>query len=256
MPQRESTKAHWQSFWSGRVAIDDVYSNDGRIVTELGKVTSLAGKRVLEVGAGSGRDALDCLAAGGQVITLDYTLESLRIVRQLAERRGQRIDLVCADANHLPFRDQSLEVVFHQGLMEHFRDPAALLREQHRVLRRGGHLLVDVPQRYHFYTIGKHLLIVLGRWFAGWETEYSIGELERLVGAQGFTLRHAYGDWMVPGLGYRVLRRGLLRLGVRLPMYPRWRPFSDWLAAGRRRWRQRRLAFYTFLVIGVIGERQ
>ncbi|MGD8395917.1 MAG: class I SAM-dependent methyltransferase [Candidatus Eiseniibacteriota bacterium] len=255
MPRRESTKAHWQAFWTQDVDVDDVYSNDGRIVTEIERVTPLDGLRVLEVGAGSGRDALDCDAAGAWVVTVDYTRESLRIVREHARRRGRRVHLVCADATRLPFRDGSLDVVFHQGLMEHFRDPRPLLAENRRVLRTGGHLLVDVPQRWHPYTAGKHILIWFGRWFAGWETEYSIGELERLVRQAGFAVRHAYGNWMVPGLWYRVLRRVLLGTGLRLPMYPRYGALGDRLAAWRARWRRRRWAFYTFLVIGVIGEK-
>jgi SAM-dependent methyltransferase len=140
--------------------------------------------------------------------------------------------------------------------MEHFRDPAPLLAENHRVLRAGGLLLVDVPQRYHPYTLIKHVLILLDRWFAGWETEYTIGQLRRLIRARGFELRHAYGDWMVPGLGYRILRQGLARLGMRLPMYPRCGALSDWSAAWRRRLRRHGVSFYTFLVIGVIGEKR
>jgi len=63
---------------------------------------------------------------------------------------------VCADACRMPFREGAFDLVFHQGLMEHFRDPAPLLRENARVLKRGGHLLVDVPQRFHVYTLAKN----------------------------------------------------------------------------------------------------
>ena len=33
----------------------------------------------------------------------------------------------------MPFRDGAFEVVFHQGLLEHFRDPRPLLRENARI---------------------------------------------------------------------------------------------------------------------------
>jgi len=157
----------------------------------------------------------------------------------------------------MPFRDGTFDVVFHQGLMEHFRDPSPLLSENHRVLRQGGHALVDVPQRYHPYTVMKHILIALGKWFAGWETEYSIGELERLVRRHGFQIRHAYGDWMVPGLGYRSVRTVCRKFGLLLPMYPKGIPGLAQGAAAFRRWlRPRRLALYTFLVIGVVAEKR
>jgi SAM-dependent methyltransferase len=239
MPKRESTRAHWSAFWAGNPDIDQVYSNEGRIIGELRQVRGLERARVL------------------RPVTLDYTLEALRIVRQLSQRSGVPIDLVCADCMRMPFRDEAFDVVFHQGLMEHFRDPSPLLEENRRVLNGGGHLLVDVPQRYHPYTVMKHVLILVGRWFAGWETEYSIGELERLVERHGFRVRHRYGDWMVPGLVYRSLRYALRRAGLVLPMHPPGVPGFSAAARAFRRWfRPRRLAFYTFLVIGAIGEKR
>jgi SAM-dependent methyltransferase len=257
MPQRESTRAHWSAFWADHGDIDQVYSNEGRIPAELAKVRPIAGARVLEVGAGSGRDSLLLARAGAHPVTLDYTREALHIIQRLARREGVAIDVVCADCTRMPFRSGSFDVVFHQGLMEHFRDPSPLLAENHRVLRAGGHVLVDVPQRYHVYTLFKHVLIALGRWFAGWETEYSIRELERLIERHAFSVRHAYGDWMVPGLAYRSVRTVCRRFGVLLPLYPPGVPgFAQAGAAFRRWFRPRRLAFYTFLVIGVVGEKR
>ncbi len=257
MPKRESTKAHWSAFWAENPDIDQVYSNEGRITAELERVRSLAGARVLEVGAGSGRDSLELAARDARPVTLDYTFEALRIVQRLSRRTGAAIDLVCADCTRMPFRDESFDVVFHQGLMEHFRDPSPLLAENRRVLRRRGHLLVDVPQRYHLYTLMKHVLIALDRWFAGWETEYSIAELERLVESHGFRVLHRYGNWMVPGLAYRSLRYALRKVGFLLPLYPPGLPAVAPVMARMRRWfRPRRLAFYTFLVIGAVGEKQ
>jgi len=62
---------------------------------------------------------------------------------------------------------------------------------------------------------------------------------------------------MVPGLGYRALRQGLRRVGIVLPKHPQGLPGLGRAAAAFRRWlRPRRLAFYTFLVIGAIGEKR
>ena len=40
-------------------------------------------------------------------------------------------------------------------------DADVLLRETARILRPGGCLVVDVPQTFHYYTLGKKLLIAL-----------------------------------------------------------------------------------------------
>ena len=164
---RTSTEAHWSRFWRERSEIEDVYPTDGRVVEQILAEGPVSGRLVLEVGAGSGRDSISLAEAGATAVLLDYSAPSLEVARGVAARAGRRVHLVRADALAMPFRDGSFHVVFHQGLLEHFRDPRPLLRENVRVLGERGILLVDVPQRFHLYTVLKHLLIAVGRWFAG-----------------------------------------------------------------------------------------
>jgi SAM-dependent methyltransferase len=254
---RASTEAHWNRFWTERADIDAVYPTDGRVVAMIEEQGPVAGKRVMEVGAGSGRDSVRLAAAGATVVILDYSTPSLETARRVAAREGVRAHFVRADGLRLPFRDGTFDVVFHQGLLEHFRDPRPLLRENVRVLADDAILLVDVPQRFHLYTVGKHLLILLGRWFAGWETEFTIGELERLMRGAGVTIVRRYGAWMIPGLFYRALRLALLKARIaRLPLYPRpWPVVTPILDALRRAWERTPMAFYTYFVIGAVGKK-
>ncbi len=256
---RESRKEHWKDFWTeaDSLSLDEVYGNDGRILREIFAAMDPRGLRVLEVGAGTGRDSLALSGAGCEVVTLDYVPESLRLIQHAAQASGAAIEVVGGDALQMPFASESFDLVFHQGLLEHFRDPRPLLRENLRVLKPGGWLLVDVPQRYHYYTLGKHLLMLMDRWFAGWETEFTIGELEELLREVGFWPRRSYGDWMVPGLWYRALRKVLLKgIGVRLPMYPRgvW-PFAPLAQAWRSWFSRRRASLYTTIVVGCLAQK-
>ena len=87
--------------------------------------------------------------------------------------------------------------------------------------------------------------------------EIAIEELERLMRDAGTTVERSYGDWMVPGLWYRALRKVVLRrTGRRLTKYPE--PLWPFGALGRawRRWFGRtRLSLYTTPTIGVIGRK-
>jgi ubiquinone/menaquinone biosynthesis C-methylase UbiE len=250
-------RRRWQRYWSEREEIDDVYSNEERITRQLLPLIEGGGARVLEVGAGSGRDSVTLAKAGSTVVVLDYVPSSLVTAGRVAKAAGCEVLLVCGDATNMPIKDGCLDVVFHQGLMEHFRDPNPLLEENRRVLRDGGHVLVDVPQKYHIYTAVKHVLIVLNKWFAGWETEYTVGGLEKLVRKNGFNVVRSYGDWMVPGFFYRSLRYVLARSRVAvLPKYPKGLgPFRRANDAIRSWVRKRRFSFYTYHVIGTLGRK-
>ncbi len=256
---RETTPEHWQRFWTDGRPLHEVYSNQGRLVDQALAEGSLSGRRILEVGAGTGRDTMELVRRGATGYVLDYTFGSLHLMQEHARHLGVPLHLVCADARALPFREGSFGLVFHQGLLEHFRDPASILIENARVLEaETGTLIVDVPQRWHPYTAAKKVLIAMNRWFAGWETEFSPRELERLIRAQGLEVRRTYGDWMVPGLLYRAVRVTLARAGIKiLPMYPKGPAFWENFWNGHREWlRGQRWALYTTHVIGVVARKR
>ena len=252
---RVSTLEHWESYWKGVGDVETTYSTGDRLVREILADGAVAGARVLEVGAGSGRDTLGLVRAGAIGVVLDYSPTSLALVGEQARRQGLAVHLVQADALAMPFREGTFDVVFHQGLLEHFRDPQPLLGENARVTRRGGCVVVDVPQTFHLYTVMKKIMIAFGVWFAGWETQFTPAQLEGCLRRSGLEVRRSYGDWMVPGLWYRAVREVLRRgLGILLPREPRG---PKWWADGwdnlRARLRRHRWALYTCHVIGTVA---
>jgi len=257
MIAKTSTRAHWEKFWQDREQIEAVYSNEERIYLNLIKVTEIKGKKILEIGAGSGRDSLQLAHENAMVYVLDYSPQALQIIKKLKGRNDNQVHLFQADAFQIPMPDEPLDIVFHQGLMEHFKNPLPLLNEHFRVLKPGGLLLVDVPQRYHIYTLIKHFLIFFNKWFAGWETEFSIKQLKKLVIQSGFTIRHEYGSWMRPSLFYRILREILKKIKIKLPLYPSGFKYTRKLRDRLKdRFITKQWAFYTFLDIGVIGQKK
>lgn len=255
--ERTSTKSHWENFWSTKKDIHEVYSNNDRVLRNIKSVTTLEGKKILEVGAGTGRDSFGMVRLGASVVTLDYSTNSLRIIRDLAAEEKINVYPVGGNAFSLPFYDETFDIVFHQGLLEHFREKEAelLIRENVRVLKRGGLLLVDVPQRYHFYTILKHLLIALNKWFAGWEREFSIGELERFIRSFGLQPVYRYGEWMYPSLFYRIVREILFKAGIKLPLYPRLSPLTSSIRSNIRKRFSGKISLYTGISIGILARK-
>jgi SAM-dependent methyltransferase len=250
-------RSTWEAAWRDRAEVEQTYSNDDRILHNLKGLLDLDGAIVLEVGGGSGRDGLGLVGAGATVCELDYAEASLRIMRRIGEGK-QRFRVVGGDATSLPFPDGAFDVVFHQGLLEHFRpdDARALLQENIRVLAPGGLLLVDVPQRWHPYTLLKHALMAVNKWFAGWERSFSMGELKRVLRDEGLEVVHTYGAWMYPSLPYRVVREALKWVGLYLPLHPPRVPVLCSLRdAARRTLGRSKLPLVTGISIGVVARK-
>lgn len=58
-----------------------------------------------------------------------------------------------ADLTRLPFPDGHFDLIFSRCVLEHLEDPVVALKELRRVLRRGGHLIFRVPNRFHYYAV-------------------------------------------------------------------------------------------------------
>jgi ubiquinone/menaquinone biosynthesis C-methylase UbiE len=71
------------------------------------------------------------------------TLEMLAKARRAADELGpENVELVEADAEHLPFPDASFDVVISNGVIDLVPDKEAVFAEIFRVLRPGGRIQI------------------------------------------------------------------------------------------------------------------
>jgi glycosyltransferase involved in cell wall biosynthesis/precorrin-6B methylase 2 len=185
---RADFRAHWQ-----RLDADTCFSNKMRLaeleqlpfVALLEKLLedSPAPPRVLEIGAGSAAASrLLASRVNARVVALDLLPEAVRVARRLLPPESDgRPSLLAADVFRAPFADASFDLVFSQGLVEHFSDPLGVLAAHARLVKPGGWLVINVPQALNPYTLFKHWKMRRGAWPPGWETEYSPRGLARLA---------------------------------------------------------------------------
>jgi ubiquinone/menaquinone biosynthesis C-methylase UbiE len=98
-----------------------------------------------------GTDLLQFARGGAEVTGVDLTPRSIQISRQHFALCGERGDFAISDAEHLPFADQSFDVIYSNGVLHHTPDTAGAVREVHRVLRPGGQARVML---YHRGSLG------------------------------------------------------------------------------------------------------
>jgi SAM-dependent methyltransferase len=166
----------------------------------------LNGKRALEVGAGTGAASSSVAARGAEVVALDSSAESVTLIQRTWGHQFPNLTPLRAEALALPFADSSFDLVFHDGVLEHFPDPDPFLRENWRVIKPGGILVAGVPQKFNPYTVYKQALIFLNRWPYGWETQYSVGELAGLLRRNRFQVGQIFTDGVIGTFGPRSVR--------------------------------------------------
>ena len=107
---------------------------------------ALPGRRLLDVGCGTGFVLAALEAAGMEVTGIDMHASSLGLAR--ARVRGP---LVLSTATDLPFF-ADFDVVTLFDVIEHVEDDAGVLREAQRVLAPGGAVIVTVPAGPDLWT--------------------------------------------------------------------------------------------------------
>ncbi len=146
---------HFQHIYSHRaadyhrlIAPEDV---DGNLLPALEAVAPLRGKRILDLGSGTGRLPLLFARQVARVIGLDLHWDMLRENRAQRDRAGGEWSLVQGDMRELPFPSAWADVVTAGWAIGHLRgwfagewqtEIGRVLREMRRVAAPGGALVI------------------------------------------------------------------------------------------------------------------
>ncbi|MGQ9526129.1 MAG: class I SAM-dependent methyltransferase [Armatimonadota bacterium] len=149
--------------------------------------------RVLEVACGAGIGLSYLAENAHSVVGGDYTESLLRIGQANC---GGRIPLVCLDAQALPFRSSSFDLVLMFEAIYYLPHPEYFIQEAHRVLCEGGTLLVGtVNKDWHGFVPSKLSV----RYF-------SVPELRDLLANPGFRDLQMFGAFPDPkGIKHKLM---------------------------------------------------
>lgn len=105
----------------------------------------------LDMGCGPGFFTLLLDRMGHQVTSADYSPEMLERTRRNCAEMGFEAHTVRADAQHLPFENNTFDFICSRNLVWNLEEPERAYSEWMRVLKSGGRLLVCDGNHYLYY---------------------------------------------------------------------------------------------------------
>jgi len=116
--------------------------------------------RFLELGAGKGTTSMYLSDAGYEDITMvDLSDSGFKLATENCNRKGVNPPkMIIADCENTGLPDEAYDCIYNIGLLEHFEDPTATLRETYRLLKSGGLVFMPiVPEQPFRHSISARL---------------------------------------------------------------------------------------------------
>ncbi|WP_135854809.1 methyltransferase domain-containing protein [Halorussus salinus] len=139
--------------------------------------------RVLDVGCGTGFATEGLLEHTENVHGLD---QSVHQMEKAWEKLGKRdpVSFYRGDAERLPFKDDTFDVVWSSGSIEYWPNPVVALRDMRRVVKPGGQVLVvgpNYPKSSVMQKVADAIMLF-----------YDAEEADRMFREAGYTDIHHY----------------------------------------------------------------
>lgn len=194
-------------------------------------------KLVLEIGTGLGADHQKFSEAGAILYGIDLTKHGIDHCRRRFRMFGLNTHLQVADAENLPFEEESFDFIYSWGVLHHTPDTDKAVAEVARVLKPGATAKIMI---YHKYSVvglmlwARYALFrlkpltpleqIYGRYLESPGTKaYSISEARALFAGKFKTVEAkvvlTHGDLLSSSVGQR--HRGVF-LRVARWIWPRW----------------------------------
>lgn len=120
------------------------------------------GLKCLDLGCGTGRHAIFLAREGCRVYAIDISKKAIALASNWAKNEGleNNISFQTGNAINLPYQNEYFDFVLESSALEHntTQDIVLILKDIHRVLKKGGKLLSTVPGRDNYLYGSGHYI--------------------------------------------------------------------------------------------------
>jgi len=164
----------------------------------LNALAPMAGRRVLDVGTGTGRAAIGLAKAGATVTGVDASNEMLEVARIRAKEADVRVDFAPGDAHALPFTDRTFDAAISLRVLMHTPDWRRCVTELCRISR--WKVIADFPAQLSFAALESGARR-LRRSLGGTTEAYRViaeADVRQLFVEQGYTITSIHRQFVLP----------------------------------------------------------
>jgi ubiquinone/menaquinone biosynthesis C-methylase UbiE len=111
------------------------------------------GGHLLEIGCGAGWESVAWAKAGMKVNSIDLSENALKLAKKNVEHNQVDVDLRHANAEDLPFEDNTFDIVVSFGVLHQTQSTQRAINEAKRVLKPGGEMIVTLYYKYSWKII-------------------------------------------------------------------------------------------------------
>ncbi|MEM3769696.1 MAG: methyltransferase domain-containing protein [Candidatus Bathyarchaeia archaeon] len=121
-----------------------------RMEITLELIKPSAGKRILDVGCGSGKLAVECAKRGAEVYGIDISKNMIEIAKDHCKKEKVKVELMVGDA--LQGLPKNFDFSVALGVLEYLERPKNLLENMLASVKNEGKVIFSVPSLYAFQT--------------------------------------------------------------------------------------------------------
>lgn len=149
---------------------------------QLHEYKDFSGKKVLDVGSGNGYVLSKYAGEGAEVVGIDITEAGIELCQKRFDYLGLNGDFRVADAQDIPFPDNTFDCVCSMGVLHHVPNTQKALDEIYRVLKPGGRLIVMF---YHRNSAKYQFSYRVLSWFTGKTRQRLANEFDGIGNPKG-----------------------------------------------------------------------
>ena len=175
--------------------------------------TRAINKTVLDVGCGTGFFLIGFSKLGYKVTGIEIDEVRTKLAKNYCKKYGSDARIITSDAKKLKFRDESFDIVFSHGTIEHFPETEQAVGETYRVLKEDGVAMISVPNRITFFVISKVIQKCIDKvfktnfWNIGYEQSFAPWRFRTMLESKGFEVLGVRFTEMTTGSRFPIISK-------------------------------------------------